>query len=237
MTWRALLRAQWSRAASVAPHAPLLGTLILVILLSALVTENWYSRLWVVAAFVAATLSAVRAVGVSTTTGRRVLVFALMLIAADILVARAPSHPVIVTVGGLRAVFLAFVAISILSQIVRTQHVTRDTIFGGICIYLLIGLFFQSVFDMIETLYPGSFRMGELAISDLPGAMREDGRHAQLLYYSFITLTTVGFGDITPTWSLPQTLSIAEAVIGQLYLTILVASLVGMRLSARSNRQ
>lgn len=173
------------------------------------------------------------AVSQAPATRRRVLAFAIVVIVADASLALDPVTPLIVAVGSLRATFLAFVTIAILSHVVRTERVTHDTILGGICVYLLIGLFFHSVFGLVEVFHPGSFQTGEVAVSALPGADRAHGRYPALVYYSFVTLTTVGFGDITPTWSLAQSLSTAEAVIGQLYLAILVASLVGMRLAGQ----
>jgi hypothetical protein len=175
-----------------------------------------------------------RAVAVShaPATRRRLLALAVVVVAADASLALDPARPLILAVGGLRAAFLAFVTIAILSHVVRAVRVTHDTILGGICVYLLIGLFFHSAFGIVEVLHPGSFRSGGVAVSALPGGDAAHGRYPALVYYSFVTLSTVGFGDITPSWSLPQALSATEAVIGQLYLAILVASLVGMKLAA-----
>jgi hypothetical protein len=178
-------------------------------------------------------LSCAIAVSSSPVTRRRVIAFALVVIAADATLVLDPVQPLIVAVGSLRTAFLAFVTIAILTHVVRADRVTHDTILGGICVYLLIGLFFQSAFGIVEVLHPGSFQTGGVAVSDLPGADRAHGRYPTLIYYSFVTLTTVGFGDITPTWSLAQSLSTIEAVVGQLYLAILVASLVGMRLAGQ----
>ena len=192
-----------------------------------------HGELAVAALFIALMLTASAAVSHVPKTRRRLLAFALVVIAADTSLALDPVMPLIVAVSSLRAAFLAFVTIAILSHVVRTDRVTHDTILGGIVVYLLIGFFFQSAFGIVEVFHPGSFLAGDVAVSALPGVDRAHGRYPALVYYSFVTLSTVGFGDITPTWSLPQSLSTTEAVIGQLYLAILVASLVGMRLAGR----
>jgi hypothetical protein len=196
-----------------------------------------HGELWVAVSFTWLMLSCAVAVSASPVTRRRLIAFALVVIAADVTLVLDPVQPLIVAVGSLRTAFLAFVTIAILTHVVRADRVTHDTILGGICVYLLIGLFFQSAFGIVEVLHPGSFQTGGVAVSDLPGADRAHGRYPTLIYYSFVTLTTVGFGDITPTWSLAQSLSTIEAVVGQLYLAILVASLVGTRLAGQGPGQ
>lgn len=214
-------------------YGPLLVVLTILLAVGAPMAEWRHGEFAVAALFIALMLTASAAVSHVPETRRRLLAFAWIVIAADTSLAFDPAMPQVVAVGSLRAAFLAFVTIAILSHVVRTDRVTHDTIFGGIVVYLLIGFFFQSAFGIVEAFHPGSFLAGDVAVSALPGVDRAHGRYPALVYYSFVTLSTVGFGDITPTWSLPQSLSTAEAVVGQLYLAILVASLVGMRLAGR----
>jgi hypothetical protein len=217
-------------------YGPLLIVLTILLSIGPPLAEWRHGELAVAALFISLMLSAAAAVSHVPKTRRRLLTFALVVIAADTSLALDPAMPQIVAVGSLRAAFLAFVTIAILSHVVRTDRVTHDTILGGIVVYLLIGFFFQSAYGLVEIFHPGSFLAGDVAVSALPGVDRAHGRYPALVYYSFVTLSTVGFGDITPTWSLPQSLSTAEAVVGQLYLAILVASLVGMRLAGASPR-
>jgi hypothetical protein len=84
-----------------------------------------------------------------------------------------------------------------------------------------MALMWTFVFVVVETLHPGSF--------NLPEGGEEATRY--FLYYSFVTLTTLGYGDITPVTGLARSLSILEAVIGQLYLVVQVAWLVGVHVS------
>jgi voltage-gated potassium channel Kch len=95
------------------------------------------------------------------------------------------------------------------------------------CVYLLIGLAWSYAFTLLHTFSPTSFE----GIADATTAAHATA--FQFIYYSFVTLTTLGYGEITPASPVAQTLAYLEAVTGQFYLTILVAALVGMLLSKR----
>lgn len=125
---------------------------------------------------------------------------------------------------------LALTTFVILNSVVQTRRVELDTVIGGICVYLLIGLSFTTVYRLLIDLAPGSFMMGSQPLeesfddaSSLP---------ARLLYFSFITLTTTGLGDITPKSEIAQMLTAGEALTGQLYVAIFVARLMGLHIEA-----
>ncbi len=110
------------------------------------------------------------------------------------------------------------------SSLLRADRVSLDTIVGGICVYLLIALCFAVTFILMVDLSPGAFVQGDQAIVR---AAADSSAHATtLLYYSFVTITTLGYGDVRPHGEMAQMLAVAEAVIGQLYLTIFVARLI-----------
>jgi hypothetical protein len=119
--------------------------------------------------------------------------------------------------------FFAFALFGIV-RTVLSGRATTHAILGAVCGYLLLGLVWSLVYSAVETLAPGSF--GRSA-SD--GAAPLD--RSALSYYSFVTLSTVGYGDITPNTPLARTLSWIEAVTGQFYLAVLVAGLVGFKVS------
>ena len=101
-----------------------------------------------------------------------------------------------------------------LRRILRQRRVTYETILGALCTYVLLGLLFAFVY---------------LAVSDLSGPFfAQPGPHAQseYLYFSFVTLTTLGFGDLSPDVGLPQALTVLEALSGQIFLVTMVARLV-----------
>lgn len=121
---------------------------------------------------------------------------------------------------------LSFTTLVMLNSLIQAEEVSGDTIVGGICVYLLFGLCFAMVFIVTFELQPGAFLSGGEAIIRSPS---DTSAHAtELLYFSFVTLTTLGFGDITPVGDIPRMFAVSEAIVGQLYLTIFVARLVGM---------
>jgi hypothetical protein len=130
-----------------------------------------------------------------------------------------------VTVFGLAAgaAFVDFVVVKIVLYVLRQTTVTSNTIFAALSVYLLFGLSWGMIYAIIEQLSPGSFAFPATELSaDL---LRE------LVYFSLVTLTTVGYGDTTPVTPLAQGFSNLEAVLGQIYLAVLVARLVGIQVA------
>ena len=97
--------------------------------------------------------------------------------------------------------------------------VTPSRLAGAACVYLLLGVLWALAYSVVDVLAPGAFNVARAA--DLRYEM------VHLIYFSFVTLTTVGYGDVTPVHPLARTLAYLEAAAGQLYLAVLVASLVG----------
>jgi hypothetical protein len=126
----------------------------------------------------------------------------------------ADISPVLVTV------FFAYVAIRILSFIMKAKEVTADTVYAALCVYLLLGLIWAMLYRSMEQVSPGSIQFS----LDEPLAR-------QCIYYSYVTLTTLGYGDVTPLSATARSLSFVEALMGQLYLAVLVARLVGLHIA------
>jgi len=123
------------------------------------------------------------------------------------------------------ALFFAYAAINILRIISKSETVTRETIFAAIVAYLLIALMWAFLYMILERVSPGSFSFPDNGFQ---------GEMMRYEYLSFVTITTLGYGDITPVTDKASALVIIEAVIGQIYLVVLVAWLVGMHVSRRS---
>lgn len=124
--------------------------------------------------------------------------------------------------------FILYVAAVVLREVLEEQRVTLDTIFGGICIYLLVGIAWVMAYAAIEFWQPGSFLVGDQTLQSLHG---EQVRFPEFLYYSFVTMTTLGYGDIVAQSPPARACSTAEAIVGQLYIAIFVARLVGLHLA------
>lgn len=118
----------------------------------------------------------------------------------------------------------------ILNSVIRTRHVELDTVIGGICVYLLIGLSFATVFHLVIDFDPGAFLLGERSLAE--ASVDASSLSARLLYFSFITLTTTGLGDIRPVSEIAQMLTAGEALTGELYVAIFVARLMGLHIEA-----
>jgi voltage-gated potassium channel Kch len=122
------------------------------------------------------------------------------------------------------AFFCLLLSIVVFQRIFRAGHVTVHRISGAVAAYLLIGLVFAFTYDSIETLAPGSFAFANEGARNL-------GLNDPMAYFSFVTLTTVGYGDVTPLTPLTQSLTNIEALIGQLFPAILIARLVAIEVS------
>lgn len=123
--------------------------------------------------------------------------------------------------------FFLYIIAVILNYVLRAERITQEVISGALVVYLLFGLLWMFLFSLTEFLSPGSFTSTT--------NLGEENRFA-LLYYSYVTLTTLGYGDVTPITPMATSLAVLEAIIGQIYLTVLIARLVGMYI-AHSDRK
>lgn len=126
------------------------------------------------------------------------------------------------------SVFIFITVVGLVREIFSVQRVTLDTISAAICAYLLMGLAWAFLFAVVAMEHPGSFSKVLLVHSEaLPMFMSLHN----FFYYSFVCLTTTGFGDIAPTSDAARALSILESVTGQMYLAILIARLVSLEVA------
>ena len=124
--------------------------------------------------------------------------------------------------------FFVLVAYELLVDILAKQgRVDMALIFGALSVYLLIGMAFTSICEAIYVIDPGAFNGTNASPTSAHGDFR---------YFSFVTLTTLGYGDITPKSEIAGTFATLEATVGQVYLTVLVARLVGMQISQSPER-
>ena len=104
------------------------------------------------------------------------------------------------------------------SVALRTGAVDLEKIAAAVSVYLFIGLIWRDLYSMVNLVIPGAYNTAVLDQIDF-------------LYYSFVTLSTLGYGDVLPVIGPTKALAYIEAIIGQLYLTILVARLVGLHIA------
>jgi len=224
----------------------LLGALSLLLVATPLVREfsshttPTISRAIVTCVFIAMLLSAVFAVGRSRMTIKIAILLAGPLVLVEILQLMILSIAVDIPVHLIGIVFLGYVVFVIGQFLFVSDRVTSNTICAAICVYLLLGVLGALVFSAVDILRPGSFT----AIEESPplqekqiSVIRFGGEQsADSLYFSFVTLTTLGYGDITPISPIAKMLVVLEAVIGQLFLAVLIARLIGLHILHSATR-
>lgn len=136
-----------------------------------------------------------------------------------------PSQTALVLNVGLRAFFAAMLITVILMHVFRGGPVNRHRISGSIAVYMLIGALFAYLYFIIVTLDPGAFSIDVSLFNNDPHRLM-----AKLFYFSYITMTSVGFGEIVPTSPAACTLSMLQALIGQLFPAVLLARLVSLEI-------
>jgi hypothetical protein len=147
------------------------------------------------------------------------------------LLAGHPGNALVMIGHGLAVAFYFWAAALIVASLFRRRALSLDSVFGAICGYLLLGMAWGVLYSMLDTVWPGSFAVGDRLAEQVRA---EHSRIPLFTYYSFVTLTTVGYGDGTPLSTPARTCAWLEALTGQFYLAVLVAGLVGALLSKKS---
>jgi hypothetical protein len=128
------------------------------------------------------------------------------------------DDPAITWAGKIMGVIVfAYLVAAIFLYLIRQEEVTGDMIMAAASEYILIGIMFSYMYFLLEAVYPGSF--------NLPHTQMD---RSTFLYFSFVTLTTAGYGDILPVSVPARSFAIFEQVTGQLFVAVLVARLVGL---------
>jgi hypothetical protein len=167
--------------------------------------------------------SALMVSGIYAVSDRRHAVIIASIIAFAALMARwsnyvlaSPSMGLVDDALGI--VFSAYAGVVIISYVFREKEVTADVIYGAVCVYLFLGVTWAFLYALLEAVQPGSFDV-------------ENAKLNSFLYYSFVTQTTLGYGDITPATSPARSFSALQAIVGQLYIAVAIARLVGIHIS------
>jgi len=184
----------------------------------------------------AALIFVVPAAGLTAQFGRAVIdaVFTLLMLAGVAVAGLAvrwigqavpsPSTEIVIVFSAV--VSLATLACVVLAQVFRSGPVTRHRIMGAIAVYLLLGLAWGESYEALELMDPGSFALAP-SMTLVPH---------NWMYFSFVTLTTVGYGDVTPVSSVARSLAFLQALTGQPYPAILPARLVALAVGAKGDR-
>jgi hypothetical protein len=178
-----------------------------------LVADLAFSALLVAGAFTAAESRRVRLAVVAFTAATLLLRWA---------AAGAPSVALAIGREASILVMLLLFAVVVAARAYRPGPVTHHRIQGAIAVLLLIGLVWAHAYELLHLIHPEAFSG---AVGNAPGALT-------WIYYSFVTLTTMGYGDITPVHPIARSLAISEAVSGQIYIAVTLARLMALHVSA-----
>jgi hypothetical protein len=190
----------------------LLAIVLAIIILSA--AGNAAGRFLALLVLAAALLLALRTARVPARTQRQAAVLvglALLSALAATITSRVPTS----FENTLTLVLVGSISLVLAQRLVQNPDVTTESLLGALCVYLLIGLFFASLFALTADVTGAPF------FASLGGPSSAD-----YMYFSYVTLTTVGYGDLTARTTLGHMLSVTEALTGQLYLVTVVALLV-----------
>jgi hypothetical protein len=127
--------------------------------------------------------------------------------------------------------FFFAMTIVVLSRVLDPEHVTMEKVLGGICAYLFIGSTWGFFYVLVVLVDPDAFRGAVLGVPSAGERLNwYDLDLAEFTYFSYVTLTTLGYGDITPRSVAAQMLVWTETLVGQIYLAVLVARLVSLQI-------
>jgi voltage-gated potassium channel Kch len=119
--------------------------------------------------------------------------------------------------------FLVFITVLMTRDVLTTRNVTLDTISESLAVYMLMGLTWAMAYQLLEFVEPGSFNFPDDVLpTDVSPIQR-------IMSFSYVTLTTLGYGNITPATPKADALASAQALVGQIYITVLVARLVALQ--------
>ena len=116
---------------------------------------------------------------------------------------------------------LGVVEMVILKDMLRAEKVTAQKVYGGVCVYLILGIQCAILFAALATRNPDALNV----------PIEADRPMTQMLYFSFVTMTTLGYGDVSAYSTAARVLASVQALLGQLYLTVLVARLVALQIT------
>ncbi len=130
-----------------------------------------------------------------------------------------------------RILFFSYIILQIFKCIFRPSVVTLDTISASLCGYLMIGVLWANLYSIVELTSPDCIAIMQHRAAPHASGFNELTLSFRMLYFSFVTLSTVGYGDVVPLSPVSRMLAVCEAIIGQLYLLVMVSRLVGIHVA------
>jgi voltage-gated potassium channel len=227
--------ALWQRLGLARHNRPGRFTLLLATILLLLVTQPMFAGHAFAQSLATVTISLVLLAALyAFRTSKGYFIVAAILIVPSIgcrIALPFTANPTVEMVGAISSgLFLSVTVVALVSRLFIIRSVTLDIISAAVCAYLLMGIAFAYAFATIELLHPGSFS-AKLFLESTRGVVPLLASFHSLLYFSFVCLTTTGFGDIAPISEPARSFSVMESVLGQFYMAILIARLVSLQVA------
>jgi hypothetical protein len=212
------------------PYRNIFVALLVVILIDALapnyVARGKFADLAFAALLVAALVETVR----SRHNAIAALILGLPAVSLRVVSAFTDDSPSLnTTIAVITVSFMGFLIWNLLHDLAQQDRPTSERIYGALCAYVFIGLLFAVFYAHMEYRQPGSFATSQPVFAE--DALQESNLFPLFTYFSFVTLTTLGYGDISPVAEPARTLAWFEALLGQLYLAVMVAGFVAIHIS------
>lgn len=213
----------------------LLGSLFGLLLMAAFAQNELLTNEFFLLALCLVLIASLYAVELTTHHMKLFIAFGMVAIGGNIIGYFIPGPQADIIAAGLNFLFIGWMIVLLFHFIFTTKMVTLNIIMGAASLYLLFGVMFGFVYMIVDYMVPHSFEIQ----NQTAFTYSKYGTESLLdhfFYFSFVTLTTVGYGDIAPVSQPARYLAVIEALCAQLYVTILVARLVGMHLNQRSHQ-
>lgn len=135
-----------------------------------------------------------------------------------------------VLASGTELLFIIFITWNLGSALFRMRKISANTVHGSLCVYVLLGILWADIYILTELFIPGSFEGTLTVTSNVHDPANVLAKWQSFYYLSFVTLSTLGFGDLVPLSAPARSIAIAETIAGQFYLATYVARVIGMYL-------
>ena len=204
-----------------------LGMLVAVIVIVPLLEGLAHLRVGIMLALAGLTIPILAVAAASDQRGHRRVAFSLAALSAIANGATLPDRGVPLWAGnGAALIFLAYTTYLVLRAVVGSAQVTPEIVAGALASYVMIGLTWAIAFGVVETHWPGSIHFAGDSVEPL---------FSDLLYFSYVSLLTIGYGDILPVSPAARTLVVLEGLLGMAFTTVLLAVLVAKAMGRREN--
>ena len=203
--------------------------ILLIAILSMIIGSPFIDELFVHTIITDIFLSLVFIAGIYAISQKKKYIYIASILAAPMVISIWSAHLIrnikLLVIGETCGIIYTVFVISLMIKFILNQkEITKEVIYAAIVIYMLMAIMWSFMYFILEYVYPNSFSFPNTDFSDV----------YKYLYFSFVTITTLGFGDVAPLTQKAGSLVILEAVTGQIYLVVVVAWLVGMHVSRRS---